>query len=272
MPIDLLPTTPRRHITGSLALNIPYVHRHSSGDWHPTVWFDTMPRRLAPHHVTDEAVYGRLLDLLGNSGLRDARRGLATLRHPGGEAPEKVWAATHERAVIELAWDQLQSTVGTGLAPGWPPIDNDDYFRLMRYPTSGCGSAGGRGTCAESSPRKNSQSGRSGGATGGPGRQGPAGSMIAGDPGAEPTRGIGHDEHRRRRRRGGRLPRPGWRAVRQENRYVGAARNTAPRPAKGEWLLFLDDDTCCSPTPSTAGRSRRSTRTTCWRSSLPSGT
>ena len=134
VPIDLVPTTPRRHITGSLALNIPYVHRHSSGDWHPTVWFDTTPRRLAPHHVTDEAVYGRLLDLLGNSGLRDARRGLATLRHPGGEAPEKVWAATHERAVIELAWDQLQSTVGTGLAPGWPPIDNDDYFRLMRYP------------------------------------------------------------------------------------------------------------------------------------------
>ena len=36
--------------------------------------------------------------------------------------------------MIELAWDQLQSTVGTGLAPGWPPIDNDDYFRLMRYP------------------------------------------------------------------------------------------------------------------------------------------
>ena len=134
VPIDLVPTTPRHHITGSLALNIPYVHRHSSADWHPTVWFHTTPTRLAPHHVTDEAVYRRLLDLLGNSGLRDARRGLATPRHPGGEAPEKVWAATHERAVIELAWDQLQSTVGTGLAPGWPPIDNDDYFRLMRYP------------------------------------------------------------------------------------------------------------------------------------------
>ena len=36
------------------------------------------------HYVTDEAVYGRLLDRLGYSGLRDARRGLATLRHPGG--------------------------------------------------------------------------------------------------------------------------------------------------------------------------------------------
>ncbi len=39
----------------------------------------------------------------------------------------------------------------------------------------------------------------------------------------------------------------GWRVVRQENRYVGAARNTAARAARGEWLLFLDDDNVLFP-------------------------
>ena len=34
----------------------------------------------------------------------------------------------------------------------------------------------------------------------------------------------------------------GWRVIRQENRYLGAARNAAAAAARGEWLLFLDDD------------------------------
>jgi GT2 family glycosyltransferase len=39
----------------------------------------------------------------------------------------------------------------------------------------------------------------------------------------------------------------GWRIVRQENRYLGAARNHAARVASGEWLLFMDDDNCARP-------------------------
>ena len=39
----------------------------------------------------------------------------------------------------------------------------------------------------------------------------------------------------------------GWRVLRQENRYVGAARNTAARAARGEWLLFFDDDNVLFP-------------------------
>lgn len=39
----------------------------------------------------------------------------------------------------------------------------------------------------------------------------------------------------------------GWRIVRQENRYLGAARNTAARNARGEYLLFMDDDNYAKP-------------------------
>ncbi len=135
VPIRLLPTTPRRHITGWLALNIPDVCRDWSGDWHPTVWFDTKPRRLAAaKDVTDEAVYGRLLNCLGNRCLRDARHGLAVLQHPGGSASETVWAATHERAVIEIAWEHVQRLIRAGVAADWPPVDNDEFGRLLPYP------------------------------------------------------------------------------------------------------------------------------------------
>jgi len=39
----------------------------------------------------------------------------------------------------------------------------------------------------------------------------------------------------------------GWRIIRQENAYLGAARNHAASEARGEYLLFLDDDNIATP-------------------------
>ena len=43
------------------------------------------------------------------------------------------------------------------------------------------------------------------------------------------------------------LARRSGRVIRQENRYLGAARNRAAAAARGEWLVFLDDDDLLSP-------------------------
>ncbi|GAB4479680.1 MAG: hypothetical protein Kow0088_20810 [Anaerolineales bacterium] len=39
----------------------------------------------------------------------------------------------------------------------------------------------------------------------------------------------------------------GWQIIRQQNKYLGAARNTAARHARGEYLLFMDDDNIAKP-------------------------
>lgn len=39
----------------------------------------------------------------------------------------------------------------------------------------------------------------------------------------------------------------GWKLIRQENRYLGAARNSGARAAQGKYLLFMDDDNCARP-------------------------
>ena len=134
VPVQVVPTTARHHITGFLALNIPGVSR-MSGDWHQhSAWFWPEPHRVDALHLTDEAVYARLLDRLGRSGLRDARPGLARLNHPAARRPDRIWAATHERAVIEMAWARLDGYISRGLPVGLPPVLGDDLARLLPFP------------------------------------------------------------------------------------------------------------------------------------------
>ena len=49
----------------------------------------------------------------------------------------------------------------------------------------------------------------------------------------------------------------GWRVIRQENRFKGAVRNTAAAAARGEWLLFLDDDNVLFPDAVSRSGTRR---------------
>ena len=133
-PVDVGPTTARRHITGSLALNIPGVWR-MSGDWHQhSAWFWVTRQHVRELDLTTDDVYGRLLDRLGRSGLGDARKGLARLNHPAADQADRIWAASHERAVIEMAWAQLQGYVSLDLDIAEPPVDRDELNRLLPFP------------------------------------------------------------------------------------------------------------------------------------------
>jgi glycosyltransferase involved in cell wall biosynthesis/GT2 family glycosyltransferase len=63
--------------------------------------------------------------------------------------------------------------------------------------------------------------------------------------------------------------RRGWTIVRHDvNRYPGAARNTAARHARGDYLLFMDDDNCAKPhelqTLVSAAQSSRADIVTCF--------
>ena len=128
-------TSPRQHISGGMALNIPNSWLLNGGDWHQhAAWFATTAETLLPSNITDEATYGRLLDLLGRAGLRDARRGLRQLDHPDGWNRSRIWAATHERAIIEWAWEKLMRQGGMSSDRERAPFDALQVAQWLGYP------------------------------------------------------------------------------------------------------------------------------------------
>ncbi len=135
VPAKVGKTSARRHITGMLALNIPNAWLLNGGDWHTYAsWFGAESDTITEPHLTDEKTYGPLLDVLRRRGLRDARRGLRHLNHPDGWAREKIWAATHERAVIEWAWKKLQWLKEHSLNEDLAPFDGLQVSRWLAYP------------------------------------------------------------------------------------------------------------------------------------------
>ena len=98
VPRDIGPTSARPDERtaahpGSLALNITYPRFWSSGDWHEqSAWFGAESDQVSEYSLASEQ-HGPLLDKLGNSGLTDARGGLATLGHPAARQSRRIWAA-----------------------------------------------------------------------------------------------------------------------------------------------------------------------------------
>lgn len=97
-----------------------------------STWFSHEPDRLNDTDLTDERIHGRLLDRLGQWGLRDARKGLAELGHPAAASPRRIWTATHDRAVIEESWRVLLEHVATGTKT--PAFDQYELQKLLAYP------------------------------------------------------------------------------------------------------------------------------------------
>lgn len=98
-------------------------------------WFSTKPSTINEFDLTNDHVYGKLLDRLGRIGLADARPGLAQLNHPGANSPTRIWVATHPRAVVETAWAEIRALTQPELAshPA-PPFDGHELTRMMPYP------------------------------------------------------------------------------------------------------------------------------------------
>ena len=131
IPVAIGPTTRKRHITGTTALNIPDPWDFNGGDWHQhATWFWTEPETLEPHHFTDDETYGAVFDRLGAHGVRDARRGLRELGHPAGDSDTPIWTAAYDRAVIEIAWQHIQDERKHGPVSELTPIDP---YQLVRW-------------------------------------------------------------------------------------------------------------------------------------------
>ena len=135
LPVRVRNTSPRQHISGLLALNIPNNWLVNGGDWHEhAAWFGPEPETIRAIDITNERTYGQVLNLLGRAGLRDARRGLRHLNHPDGWNREKIWAATHERAVIECAWEKLMRREGRSADRERAPFDRLQVAQWLGYP------------------------------------------------------------------------------------------------------------------------------------------
>ena len=109
------------YITAKHALNLKSPAIGMAGDWHSAGWWFPL-HNDNDHARTAFMSNGRLYadacaetaEVLGERGLVDARDALQRLGHPAGSRPEKVWAATHVRAIVDYAWKECRSLLEDG--------------------------------------------------------------------------------------------------------------------------------------------------------------
>ena len=107
-PADVTPAyDPRHYVTALDALNLPDPESGGCADWHtePT-WWRASPGESVVHAGID-CETPRLANTGPEPGVRDARDGWKLLGHPAGNHPDPVWAASHPRAILDLAYDHL---------------------------------------------------------------------------------------------------------------------------------------------------------------------
>ena len=129
-------TTRRRHLTGMTAMNIPQRWSYG-GDWHTGSWFTEQDHRVPTTEYTDDNTYAAIADRLGDHGVCDARWGLRRLGHPAGKSKAPIWKASFDRAIIEMAWQQLMEERKYGAAAFAtvpPPIDPYELGRWLFSP------------------------------------------------------------------------------------------------------------------------------------------
>ena len=114
--------TPDTYITQTLALNLP---TGPLGDWHDAFW---RPLVSAKSQSTRSEVNDGLCrlgtELWGRDEIIDARPALRLIGHPQGDEPAPVWAASHPRAVAEIAMASLREN---------GQIRNPDRFEARRW-------------------------------------------------------------------------------------------------------------------------------------------
>lgn len=114
------------YVTGWAALNLADPEWPSGGDWHRSGWWG--PYEVArpwANCATMSADRGRFstVGILGDMRLYDARESMAALPHPAAKRGAPVWAAHHDRAIADLAWDFANAAYRTG------------YLRCLYAPT-----------------------------------------------------------------------------------------------------------------------------------------
>ncbi len=117
IPVRIPPTSVSQYLTGIHALNLVDPDCPSGGDWHAEgSWFVPAEGRTGNGMemlLANKARNGFTLrtpaNLLGWDRLFDARPSLRLIGHPQGSSAAPVWAARHDRAIADGAWDWLAS-------------------------------------------------------------------------------------------------------------------------------------------------------------------
>ena len=105
-------TSPTSYLTGYAVLNLADPTYGETADWHQAGWrapVDGSTREPHTINLAHEPTLRPIMELLKTHELHDYRPSLQQIGHPAGTGNRPVWGASHVRAILELAWEELVS-------------------------------------------------------------------------------------------------------------------------------------------------------------------